>query len=230
MSFKNAAEKVFPHVVGLSFAPKLVFELPQEEKLLQFGVGTGVLLGPSGHVLTARHVLPSPGWKLFFATNPPNIIPRVALAEFAAIAEFPEHDLAILKIGGPEVDLSFLNDFKQPKFSFETPYYGTPLGSFGYPIPRIRIDQTTHNIGPETELKFKSFYVAAIHGGPETKYLVLDSFAYGGHSGGPVFDRDGRVLGIVVRSELDNSGQSVVSYSHASLIANIRAELSEYLY
>ena len=230
MNLTNAAQKVFSHVVGLASCPKLEFNLPEDLPKIQFSTGTGVLLGSSGYVLTAKHVLPPAGWKLFVAINLPASIPQTILTDFTIATEYPEHDLAILRIAGPEVDLSFLNSIEQLQVSFDTPYYGTPLGSFGYPLPKIKIDSIKHHLGPDLELRFKSFYVAAINDKVgNTKYIVLDSFAYSGHSGGPVYDTEGKIIGLIVRSELDKSGQIPISYSHASLLSNIHSDLSRFL-
>jgi hypothetical protein len=223
MNFKSAADIVYPHVVGIITTSKLVFNLPQEEP--KFSVGTGLILDQSGLILTAHHVLPTQGWKMMVGTNAPNKVPKVGFVDYDVVADFPQHDLAIIKVSGSHLDLSYLSGIRKVKFSYDIPSYGVPLGSFGYPLPRWIMDDATHTLGPEVDLRFKSFYVSSIFAMPHTTYIVMDSFCYGGHSGGPVFDWEGKVLGIVIRTELKER-QTEVSYSHASVMKNIQKEIS----
>jgi hypothetical protein len=225
MNFRSAAEIVYPHIVALCSVPKPYFDVPKENP--EFMAGTGMLLGTSNYILTAKHVVPPPNWKMLVGINPPEKVPEMTWTNFEVSAQFPQHDLAIIR--APELNVSFLERIRRLKFSYDIPGYGVPLGSFGYPQPIIEIDSTIRRFGVGMVLKFKSFYVAAIHRDPDTSYIALDSFAYGGHSGGPVFDFEGKILALIVRRELDTFGKIQISYSQASLLKNIQKELQTFL-
>ena len=147
---------------------------------------------------------------------------------YQLVAEFTEHDLALIHI--PNLPLDGLK--KPMEWLFTDLRYGQPVGSFGYPEPKISADiipqkdgsvATLHSI--EMFLRFKSYFIAGPDPSPPSKTYTLDSFAYGGHSGGSVFDREGRLFGGMVQTELRQEKGYEISYCTAAALSNIQSEL-----
>ena len=137
---------------------------------------------------------------------------------------FQEHDLALIHI--PNLPLDELE--KPMDFLFENLKFGHSVGSFGHPVPRISQEGDTKKrfININIALRFKSYFIAgsaALSG--TSKAYTLDSFAYGGHSGGPVFDSEGRIFGVMVQTELHQESGYEISFCTAVDLSNIQSEL-----
>jgi S1-C subfamily serine protease len=80
---------------------------------------------------------------------------------------------------------------------------GTPVATIGYGLPEGGIVDTT---GAQVKTRFTvrrrftagyaSTYQTLVAGDPSTNVLEVDLFLFPGVSGGPTFDREGRVLGV----------------------------------
>lgn len=222
--FQKAARRMFSHIVPLIFVNG-----PQPI------CGTGTIVNRHGLILTADHVVPAETGRTLLAGR--NLIdqpPPMFLVQFSPYRRFPEHDLALIEVS--QLPMDQIN--KPVEFSFQKLSYGHPLGSFGFPQPLVTVEQiqqaggSAPNLIVGMTLRFKSYFVAGIDDvdqrepGPwKSLSYMLDSFAYGGHSGGPVFDSEGRVVAVMSKMHLHQRGQYEISYCYAKSVANIINEL-----
>lgn len=219
--FKKACRKIKPYVVGLTF-----FNQSKPE----FSVGTGTIINAEGLILTANHVLKDDSWVLMANRNFTDRGPKIIKGAFQAVGRFPEHDLALIQI--PNLSLAGLKEPLDCLFTgLKT---GEQVGSFGYPEPRYHADtippKTNNsanvvNVDLNITLRFKSYFIAGAVRPLQSKTYTLDSFAYGGHSGGPVFDKKGRLFGVMVRTELHREKGYEISFCTAAALSNIQSEL-----
>ena len=151
----------------------------------------------------------------------------ISEGSYQLVEGFPEHDLALIHI--PKLSLDGLK--KPMDWLFADLEYGHPVGSFGYPAPKFSQEATmtgqlVHtDVHTEMTLRFKSYFIAGPRRPPPSKTYTLDSFTYGGHSGGPVFDREGMLFGVMVETELRQGKGYEISYCTAVALSNIQSEL-----
>ena len=213
--FEKSCRKLFPYVVGLAFHKQ-----QSEKEPPQISVGTGTIINQQGLILTANHVLKDASWDMkaarnFVAPRPPKFFK----GPYQTVGRFPEHDLALIHI--PNLSLDGLK--KPMDWLFSGLVYGSPVGSFGYPDPRI--SQKGTDLLIDMILRFKSYFIAGLDRLPPSTTYTLDSFAYGGHSGGPVFDREGQIFGVIIETELHIKKGYEISYCRAADLSNIQSEL-----
>ena len=116
-----------PYVVGLVFT---------HQKKLGWSCGTGTIINPRGLILTADHVLKGEGWGMIASRNFLTRVPESFNCSYQLVASFPEHDLALIHIPNLPLD-----DLKKPMdWLFTDLGYGHPAGSFGYPVPKVDVD------------------------------------------------------------------------------------------
>jgi len=81
----------------------------------------------------------------------------------------------------------------------------------------------------EPDLQFKSDFISAPDPDPPKIAYTLDSFSYSGHSGGLVFDIDGRIIGVMSQTRLhpnqEDGRQLEISYCIVTSVANIEKEV-----
>ena len=199
-----------PYVVGLC-SPK-------------GGIGTGTIISPGGLILTADHVLRAESDDIMVGRNFVGRVPECLSLRYQSVARFPEHDLALIHIPSLPLD-----DVTTPiRWQFSRLGYGSPVGSFGYPHSQLEWSVAQHSpplLSVTMILRFKSYFISGFSPGPPSKTYSLDSFAYGGHSGGPVFDTEARVFGVMVQANLDRARGYEVSFCEAVALSNIQSEL-----
>jgi len=152
------------------------------------GLGSGVLVGPAGRVLTAAHVVADARAIDVKISNGSSYPARVVYSQSRA-------DIALLELEGAPVHLP-----------------AAPLGD----SDRLAIGQRTYVVGSPGGLE-NSFTVGIISGFREfdrlydgtvlAEYIQTDAAINSGSSGGPTFDSKGRVIGIASRI-LSRSGGS----------------------
>ncbi len=144
---------------------------PQDEPL---GMGSGVIIDPSGLVLTNNHVL----------EDAKEVLVRTGQdVEYRAdvVGRDPEADLAVLR----------LRDVREP----------LPVAELGS-SDALRVGDYVVAIGNPFGLEFSvsggivSAKSRVIGAGPFDEFLQTDAAINPGNSGGPLFDLDGRVVGI----------------------------------
>ncbi|MBK8257975.1 MAG: trypsin-like peptidase domain-containing protein [Polyangiaceae bacterium] len=163
------------------------------------GVGTGVLVGPDGFVLTNKHVAPSLGPY------------RVILADGkdvrgVGVHQSPHHDLAIVKIAlnSPsflDVNTDIADDY----------VVGEEVFALGH--PRGCRFSMARGIVSNPHREFEKEY-----------YVQTDVSINPGNSGGPLVDRMGRLIGIVtmILSNSQGLGFAVPGHIAGDYVRHVR--------
>ena len=165
--------------------------------------GSGVLLGGDGIVATNHHVI-----------DGANKI-RVKIAdsgsfmeyEAALIAQNIESDIALLRI----IDTTnFVKNIKAIPLKIDISM-GQEVMTLGYPIP----DKMGENV------KFNKGYVSALTGNDNRKnYFQTDLPVWYGNSGGPCFDKNGNLMGLVSEIRFDR-GQKLENVCFVTSVSNL---------
>lgn len=147
------------------------------------GFGSGFIYDPSGYVLTNHHVVDGDTeWTVTLPdrrTFPATLVDYIRRHEYLCPTGIVDTwvDAAVLKISGPNLPTIPMGD---PS----TLRQGQELFVLGYPLP---FDL------PSAEVSVTRGIVSALRPG----WLQTDALAAGGNSGGPVVDRQGRVVGLL---------------------------------
>ncbi len=156
--------------------------------------GTGFFIDSSGTIITNSHVIRT-GKVIAVILNGPTVsnfkelVDRLYFAEI--IYDDPDNDIAILKITGekfPSLTLSLRKELKQ----------GEPVAALGYP-------GTSYH---DNQLKVMFGFVASDR---NSNPILLNMSVNPGNSGGPVIDRNGKVVGVVFAKEGGN--REALSYA-----------------
>lgn len=134
------------------------------------GFGSGFIIGPDGHVLTAAHVVSG------LKTVPVRLHGGLSLdAEVLRVDETT--DVALLKLPG--------TSHKPLELGSESPAIGTDVYAIGNPaLEELGASVTKGIVSGEREIAGR-------------KFIQTDVSANPGNSGGPLLDKNGRVLGII---------------------------------
>lgn len=148
--------------------------------------GSGVLLGPGGIIATNYHVIKNAKVIRVKIAIDENIIEYPA----ALVAQDAESDVALLRIS----DTSNMFSGVSPVSLRDSIVMGEEVMTLGYPIP----DKMGENV------KFNKGYVSALTGNNNRKdYFQTDLPVWYGNSGGPCFDLNGNLLGLVSEIRFD---------------------------
>ncbi|WP_161957402.1 S1 family peptidase [Aestuariivirga litoralis] len=155
-------------------------EPPPRSEEARSGTGTGFRVSPEGHVLTNYHVA---GKCRDLAVRRPGDVPAAA----SLVASDETNDLAVIKISGSlSGTVAKFHTGVNPKAGSDVVVYGFPLAS----ILGSSGNVVTGNITSLAGL------------GNNSGQYQISAPVQPGNSGGPVLDREGRVVGVVV-SKLD---------------------------
>jgi S1-C subfamily serine protease len=182
--------------------------------------GTGFVVR-GGRVVTNAHVVSA-------ARSGPegsSIVVRQALADrddagqiraTSLEASDPIHDLAILRVEGPELPALDLGDSDAVREGHSVAFTGFPIGSaLGFtPVTHRGIVSALTSIAPPSQSAqgLNEKLVRAIKAG-SFQVFQLDATAYPGNSGGPMFDPEtGKVLGIINMVFVKGPKESALSH------------------
>lgn len=150
---------------------KLPKEMPKPQRL---GKGTGFLISKEGYVVTNDHVI-APGSKYILVDSQGNEYP----ASLVGTDKFS--DLAVLQINHlPSIE------HKEPvRFADDDPKVGHPVFIIGHPINMTFVLSNGHVTSIDTN---KQKY---------SKFIQTDAVVNKGNSGGPMFNYNNEVVGVV---------------------------------
>lgn len=152
--------------------------------------GTGFGFGLRGRVATARHVVDCPRSLAVELADG-------SLAPVRVVAMSEDHDLALLEITGPRARV-----VPPIEAALREPRIGEAVLSIGFPV------------GPEGDGPHELAVTRGIVGQRTGGRLVHDALISPGSSGGPVLDRDGRVIGVSVAVPRGSSVALAVPIEH----------------
>lgn len=138
-----------------------------------FSTGTGFFIADGGYILTNYHVVDGVD-EIIVHTNDER--------EFAAavIAKDPANDIAIIKISESYPRIPLVRVGKLRKAS--------EVMTIGYPLIAIQGQKQKATFGRVNSLS---------GAGDDVRFLQIDVPVQPGNSGGPLFDKDGNIVGIV---------------------------------
>ncbi len=204
-SMAEVYARVSPAVVVVRAEGRAAPSLPGEQPLAFGRVGTGVLIDRSGRVLTAAHVVETadrvevefPGGEVVKATvYSVNALADAALLQLEAVPE----NAVVAGLG--DSDAVRVGD---PVFIIGAPYGVSHTLTMGVVSGRRQADRTVSAHLPEL--------------------LQTDAAINQGNSGGPMFDSQGRVIGIVSYIMSQSGGSEGLGFAVA--INSIRTFLLE---
>ena len=164
--------------------------------------GTGFVVGDGLHVATNAHALTEKFDQekneiiAVFAGN----AKTVAIHQATKVAEDRDHDLAILRIGGPPLTAMTLGDSDRVREGEIYAFTGFPLGTM------LGLNAVTHRglIAAVTPIVIPQLSAQQLEGKTLARLIApydvfqLDAIAYPGNSGSPLYHPDtGQVIGII---------------------------------
>lgn len=154
------------------------------------GIGSGVYIG-NDEVVTARHVVQkaSRSWMV--------VIDQAGEQVYAKpLWTSPTTDVAVVKLQG------HLNLISPASLDKRAPVVGENIEVVGCPFGRQFVHTFGTVTGPPTDGMAPLGWRDAI---------PINAEVHPGNSGGPAYDRDGKVLGIVVGALFDNNHQPIIN-------------------
>lgn len=194
----EALERVKPAVVAVGTfqkmrSPGFVF------RGSGFAVGDGTLVATNAHVISAAAQTENPETMMVLVHVPGSREPQRREAKTVAMDR--EHDLALLRIAGPPLPVVTFGDSASVRDGQGIAFTGFPIGNaLGfYPVTHrgIIASLTPIAIPAATAKGLDARVVRGLQAGPFVLFQ-LDTTAYPGHSGSPLYDADtGEVIGVV---------------------------------
>lgn len=149
----------------------------------QVGSGSGFLVSEDGYIVTNKHVVSDPAAEYTVILSDDTEYP----AKVLALA--PNNDIAVIKIEGNAFPALTLGDSDQLRVGQTVIAIGNPLGEFANSVSRGIVSGLGRSVTAGSAL-----------GETETLQNIIqtDAAINPGNSGGPLFDIEGRVIGINV--------------------------------
>ena len=192
-SLAPLVQRVRPTVVevmttgGQGFWSRLMSALTGQSVALPHTIGSGVLISPDGIILTNDHVIDGAADILVRLEDGRELEARL-------VGRDPETDVALLRLLRMDETITFaeLGDSRSLRVGDFVVAIGNPFG-----LPLTVISGTARELGDS----------------PFDSYLQTDAAINPGNSGGPLFDLDGRVVGIntAIVDQADGIGFAVPS-------------------
>jgi serine protease Do len=226
--FEKVAERLSPSVVAISATEVRVDNgdglrtddicpdrLASMLETVDRTVGTGFIIDPAGYIVTNEHVIAS-AQQLWVTTDDHRVYPAIV------VGSDPRSDVAVLKIPGDKLPAIEWADGLTARRGQWTIALGNPYGlaSGGEMSASVGVVSATGRSLPKLAGKEDRLYCNLI----QTTAQINP-----GNSGGPLFDLDGRVIGIntavILPQRLTNGiGFAIPASDHLQeVIASLRA-------
>lgn len=186
---------------------------------VEIGSGSGFVISPDGHVLTNEHVVNNTE----IIINEPNrkVVIRLNVSRIEVC--FPPESAAVrggttpcaaatIAAADPDLDLAvlYVSSSNQPYLALGdsdvvTP--GQPVQALGFPFGRT-LDvgrDTLDSVVPEITTTVGAISALRANNAGERRFLQIDGNVNSGSSGGPIVNKDGFVVGVVVARLRDAS-------------------------
>jgi S1-C subfamily serine protease len=173
--------------------------------------GSGFVVSPEGHIITNRHVVRlweyEPEWtrnnytgevrevKVIFADHNSN---DAVPAEVVELSDSQDLDVAILRVP-PFPGMPVLRNFNRDVSSLSQ---GDAVAVIGYPFGAELFEFTK---AQKAETSFSQGHISKVTPGK----IQIDAPANPGNSGGPIFDEEGRVIGILTQGLASMGAQNI---------------------
>ena len=221
-SLPAAIDRIRPSIVAVGTSE------PTRNPSFQFR-GTGFVVGDGTLIATNAHVVPvamDPGAREVMAIAVPLPGGDGQVREATIVARDSEHDVALLRIGGPPLPAVRFGDSSRVREGQSFAFTGFPIGSV------IGIYPTTHRatvsaITPSalTQPTARSLDPALIKRLRADRFPIfqLDATAYPGNSGSPMFDIETGEVIAIINSVLVKSGKESALTSPSGIAYSIPA-------
>ena len=164
------------------------------------GLGSGVLVSRDGLVMTASHVVQTADRiEVLFSdgqTSPARVVSSLTRA-----------DVALLQLENP------------PKGIEPARLGNSSLAHVGDPVFVVGAPYALYHSLTSGHLSARRKFTNAFTGGVQIEFLQTDAAINSGNSGGPLFDMDGRVIGIVSHIHSRSGGFEGLGFAVASNVA-----------
>ena len=175
----------------------------------QLSSGTAFVVDASGFLLTNYHVIEGPGKNVVRIPGKQETVPA------EVIDRDEQRDMALLKI-----DPAAIGQLKPLSVTLGNVKRASSVAVFGFPLG--------DDIG--RDIRITTGVVSALPDQSEDRMLLLDCRVNPGNSGGPVLQRDGRVVGMITAKT--SAGVGVDSYGMAlpsnDLVTFLSRQLKDY--
>ena len=195
---RPAPQRSKPRVVRPTRKPKAIARTtptkPKAASRVQFGTGSGFFVSKSGHVVTNAHVVN--GCKRITVGDNANTQSRAVL-----VSTDKRNDLALLKLGSLKMASAETKSLIQKLGIKVVPLVAHGLlRSFDVELGEsVLVAGFPYGELYSNTIKVTGGMVSAIRGiGDDLGQFQMDAAAQAGNSGGPIYDANGNIVGVVV--------------------------------
>ena len=172
-----------------------VAKQPKKEELIPAASGSGFYVSKVGHIITNNHVIKG--------CESVKVHLQGEVLNAKILSKDVVNDLALVKTNNtPETIFSL---------SSESPYLTQDVTAAGYPL--------VSTLG--LTIKVTKGIVSALSAPGNFSNIQIDAAVQPGNSGGPIFDEEGNVMGVVVAKLDDDKAQNVNFGIKASVVRNL---------
>ncbi len=178
--FQMAAEKINPSIVRVFAEPKEGIN-PLTAKYLVvdnkiYSTGTGFFVTENGHIATAAHVINDSNTIIVLLQNQQQVLAKI-------IKINKDADIAIIKIEAQHTPKVNFGTYDKIKIGEEVGFIGYPLN---FVIPLLTKGTISGKGNAPMDINLQP-----------VKVIIINSFVNKGNSGGPLFNINGEVIGII---------------------------------
>ena len=169
---------------------------PQRE-YTQTAAGSGVIISEDGYILTNNHVIEDAD-KITVYVIPEDASAEEETYEATVIGTSAENDIAVLKIDAKGLNAAVFGDSDTLDLGEQAVVIGNPMGTVHGSVTSGIISAKEHEVTP--------------YNGATISAILTDAPVNGGNSGGPLFDEQGSVVGIIYArgsSQVENIGFAI---------------------